>query len=170
MKTPNALDGKSGMSLITNKQESSLDLHDLEQFIDKKYSETRRRDRINYYNSNNLGASEEIQSSLNCSTKHGTFEHLPSSTSNIDIDTQFDKDICCGNCREKSNVFLAHGLIKYLTDQIEILREEIKAKNKIIDLLLILKLSLLNEQNFLRKALNKVDNKFVSHNYMIMIM
>ena len=37
LKTPNALDGKAGMSLITNKLESSLDLHDLEQFIDKKY-------------------------------------------------------------------------------------------------------------------------------------
>ena len=29
------------MSLITNKLESSLDLHDLEQFIDKKYQTTR---------------------------------------------------------------------------------------------------------------------------------
>ena len=71
---------------------------------------------------------------------------------------------------------MAHGLIKYLIDQIEILREEIKAKNKIIDLLLMLKLSLLDEQNFLIKmfklikALNKVDNKSVFHNYMIMIM
>ena len=70
---------------------------------------------------------------------------------------------------------MAHGLIKYLIDQIEILREEIKAKNKIIDLLLMLKLSLLDEQNFLIKmfklikALNKVDNKSVFHNYMIMI-
>ena len=36
LKTPNALDGKAGMSLITNKLQSSLDLHDLEQFIDKK--------------------------------------------------------------------------------------------------------------------------------------
>ena len=71
---------------------------------------------------------------------------------------------------------MAHGLIKYIIDQIEILREEIKAKNKIIDLLLMLKLSLLDEQNFLIKmfklikALNKVDNKSVFHNYMIMIM
>ena len=71
---------------------------------------------------------------------------------------------------------MAHGLIKYLIDQIEILREEIKAKNKIIDLLLMLKLSLLDEQNFLIKmfklikALNKVDSKSVFHNYMIMIM
>ena len=40
LKTPNALDGKAGMSLITNK--SSLDSHDLEQFIDKKYCETRQ--------------------------------------------------------------------------------------------------------------------------------
>ena len=47
MKTPNALDGKAGMSLITNKFELSLDLYDLEQFIDKKYYETRQRDRIN---------------------------------------------------------------------------------------------------------------------------
>ena len=35
------------MSLITNKFEPSLDLYDLEQFIDKKYYETRQRDRIN---------------------------------------------------------------------------------------------------------------------------
>ena len=40
LKTPKALDGKAGMSLITNK--SSLDSHDLEQFIDKKYCETRQ--------------------------------------------------------------------------------------------------------------------------------
>ena len=42
----------------------SLDLHDLEQFIDKKYCETRQRDRINCYNSNNLGASVEKYSHL----------------------------------------------------------------------------------------------------------
>ena len=47
LKTPNALDGNAGMSLITNKLESSLDLHDLEKFIDKKYCETRQRDGIN---------------------------------------------------------------------------------------------------------------------------
>ena len=29
LRTPNILDGKAGMSLITNKLESSLDLHDL---------------------------------------------------------------------------------------------------------------------------------------------
>ena len=136
------------MSLITNKLESSLDLHHLEQFIDKKYCETRQRDRINYYNSNNLGASEEIQSSLNRSTKYGTFERSPSSTCNMDIDTQFYKNLCCGNCREKSNEFLEHGLMKYVIDQIEFLREEIKAKNKIIDHLFTLKLSLRDEQNF----------------------
>ena len=120
MKTPNALDGKAGMSLITNKLESSLDLHDLEQFIDKKYCETRQRDETNCYDSNNLSASEEIQSSLNRSTKYRTFENSPFSTSYMDIDTQFDKDICCGNCREgrseKSNEFLEHGFIKYLID------------------------------------------------------
>ena len=64
----------------------------------------------------------------------------------MDIDTQFDKDICCGNCREgsrgKSNEVLKHGFIKYITDQIGFLREEIKAKNKIIDHLFTLKLSL----------------------------
>ena len=36
LKTPNALDGNAGMKLITNKLECSLDLHDLEKFIDKK--------------------------------------------------------------------------------------------------------------------------------------
>ena len=102
LKTPNILDGKANMSLITNKLESSLDLHDLEQFIDKKYCETRQRDRINCHNNNNLGATEEIQSSLSHSTKYGTFEHSSSSTSNMDIDTQLHKDICCRNCREKA--------------------------------------------------------------------
>ena len=48
------------MSLITNKLESSLDLHDLEQFIDKKYCETRQRYRINCYNSKNLGGSDHL--------------------------------------------------------------------------------------------------------------
>ena len=47
LKTPNALDGNAGMSLITNKLESSLDSHDLKKFIDKKYCETRQRDGIN---------------------------------------------------------------------------------------------------------------------------
>ena len=163
------------MSLITNKLESSFDLHHLEQFIDKKYCETRQRDRINYYNSNNLGASEEIQSSLNRSTKYGTFEHSPSSTCNMDIDTQFYKNLCCGNCREKSNreksnEFLEQGLMKYVIDQIEFLREEIKAKNKIIDHLFTLKLSLRDKQNFsyknvqINKSSNKVDNESVFHN------
>ena len=100
LKTPNVLDGKAGMSLITNKLESSLDLHDLEQFIDKKFCETRQRDETNCYDRNNLSASEEIQSSLNRSTKYGAFENSPFSFFYMDIDTQFDKNICCGNCRE----------------------------------------------------------------------
>ena len=93
----------------------------------------------------------------------------------MDIDTQFDKNLCCGNCREKSNTeksngFLEHGLLKYLIDQIEFLREEIKAKNKIIDHLFTLKLSLRDEQNFsyknvqINKSSNKVDNESVFHN------
>ena len=93
----------------------------------------------------------------------------------MDIDTQFDRDICCGNCweksnRRKSNEFLEHGFIKYLIDQIEFLREEIKAKNKIIDHLFTLKLSLRDEQNFsyknvqINKSSNKVDNESVFHN------
>ena len=52
------------MTIISNKLESSLDLHNFEQFIDKKYCETRQRDRINCYNSNNLGASVEKYSHL----------------------------------------------------------------------------------------------------------
>ena len=122
LKTPNALDGNAGMSLITNKLESSLDLHDLEKFIDKKYCETRQRDGINRCDRTNLSASEEVQSSLNRSTKYGTFENSPSSAFYMDIDNQFDKDICCGNCREgrrgKSNEVLEKGFIKYLIDQI----------------------------------------------------
>ena len=172
LKTPNALDGKTGMSLITNKLETSLDLHNLEQFIDKRYCETRQRYTINCYNSNNLGASEEIQLSLNRSTKYGTFEHSPSSTSSMDIDTQFDKNLCCRNCneksnREKSNEFLEHGLVKYLIDQKESLREEIKAKNKIIDHLFTLKLSLCDEQNFSYKnvQINKSSNEVVNESF-----
>ena len=152
MKAPNALDGKAGMSLITSKLESSLDLHDLEQFIDKKYCETRQRDETNCFGGNNLSAIEEVQSSLNRSTKYGTFENSPISSFYMDIDTQFDKDICCGNCREsrreKSNEFLEDGFIKYLIDQIEFLREEVKEKNKIIDHVFTLKLSLRDKQNF----------------------
>ena len=37
-----------------------LDLHDLEQFIDKKYCETRQRYRINCYNNKNLGGSDHL--------------------------------------------------------------------------------------------------------------
>ena len=115
MKTPNALDGNAGMSLITNKLESSLDLHDLEKFIDKKYCETRQRDETNRCDSNNLSASEGVQSSLNRTTKYGTFENSPSSAFYMDIDNQFDKDICCGNCREglrgKSIEVLEKGFI-----------------------------------------------------------
>ena len=74
----------------------------------------------------------------------------------MDIDTQFDKNLCCRNCkeksnREKSNEFLEHGLVKYLIDQIEFLREEINAKNKIIDNLFTLKSLLRDEQIFFIK-------------------
>ena len=74
----------------------------------------------------------------------------------MDIDTQFDKNLCCRNYkeesnREKSNEFLEHGLVKYLIDQIEFLREEINSKNKIIDHLFTLKLLLRDEQNFFYK-------------------
>ena len=92
----------------------------------------------------------------------------------MDIDDQFDKDICCGNCREgrrgKSNEVLKKGIIKYLIDQIEFLREEIRAKNKIINHLFTLKLSLRDEQSFsyknvqVNKSSNKVDNETVFHN------
>ena len=70
----------------------------------------------------------------------------------MDIDNQFEIDICCRNCREgrreKRNEFLEKDFIKFLTDQKEFLREEIKAKNKIIDHLFTLKLSLSDEQIF----------------------
>ena len=110
------------MSLVTNKLESSLDLHDLEQFIDKKYSESRQRDGINRDDSNNLSVSEKVQPSLNRSTKYGTFENLPFSAFYVDYDTQFAKDICSRNCKKvvgKRAMALEHGLIKYLVDQIE---------------------------------------------------
>ena len=148
-------------------------MRDLEQFIDKKYCETRQRDGINCYDSNNLSASEEVQSSLNHSTKYGTFENSPSSAFHMDIDTQFHKNICCGNCREgrrgKSDEVLEHGFLKYPIDQVEFLMEEIKAKNKIIDYLFTLKLLLCNEQKFpyknvqINKSSNKVDNETVFH-------
>ena len=68
------------------------------------------------------------------------------------MDKQSDKDICCGNYREglrgKSNEVLEKGFIKYRIDRIEFLREEIKAKNKIIGRLFTLKLSLRDEHIF----------------------
>ena len=137
---------------------------DLENFIGKKYCETRKRDMTNYCDSIDLSASEEVESSPNRSTKYGTFENSPSSAFYVDIDTQFDKDICCENCREsrrgKSYEILEHGFIKYLIDQIEFLREEIKAKNK-QDNLFTLKLSLRDEQNFSYKniQINKSSNE-----------
>ena len=76
MKTPKVLDGNAGMSLFTNKLESSLDLHDLEKFIDEKYCETRQRDGNHRCDISNLSACKEVQSSLNRSTKYGTFENL----------------------------------------------------------------------------------------------
>ena len=65
---------------------------------------------------------------------------------------------------------MEHGFIKYLIDQIEFLREEIKEKNKTIDHLFTLKLSLRDKQNFsyenvqINKSSNKVDNETVFHN------
>ena len=172
LKTPNASDGNASMSLITNKLESSLDLHDLEKFIDKKYRETRQRDGINRCDSSSVSASEEVQSSLNRSTKYGTFENSPSSA--FYMDKQSDKDICCGNYREglrgKSNEVLEKGFIKYRIDRIEFLREEIKAKNKIIGRLFTLKLSLRDEHIFsyknvqINKSSNNVDNETVFYN------
>ena len=44
LKTPNVSDGNTGMSLVTNKLECPFDMHDLEQFIEKKYCETRQSD------------------------------------------------------------------------------------------------------------------------------
>ena len=156
------------MSLITRKLKASLDLHD------KKYCETRQRYGINCYESTNLSISEEIQSSLNRSTKYGTFKNSPSLAFYMDINTHFDKDICCGNCREgrreKNNEFLEQGFIKYLIDQIEFLREEIETKTKIIDHWFTLKLSLRDKQNFsyksvqINKSSNEVDNQTVFHN------
>ena len=70
----------------------------------------------------------------------------------------------------KSNEVLKKGIIKYLIDQIEFLREEIRAKNKIINHLFTLKLSLRDEQIFsyknvqVNKSSNKVDNETVFHN------
>ena len=53
----------------------------------------------------------------------------------MDIDTQFDKYICCAKCRKrhrrKRNGVLGHGFMKYLIDQAEFLREETKPKKKI---------------------------------------
>ena len=65
---------------------------------------------------------------------------------------------------------MENGFIKYLIDQIEFLREEIKAKNKIINNLFTLKSSLRDKQNFsyknvqISKSSNKVGNETVLHN------
>ena len=78
LKTPNISDGNAGVSLITNKLESSLNLHDLEKFIGKKYFETRQQDGTNRYDSNNVSASEKVQSYLDHNTKYRTFGNSPS--------------------------------------------------------------------------------------------
>ena len=77
LKTPNALDGQSGMSLITKRFGSSLVLHDFEQLIDKKYCETRQSHETNCPGGNNLSTSEEVQSSLNHSTNMELLKILP---------------------------------------------------------------------------------------------
>ena len=66
---------------------------------------------------------------------------------------------------------MEHGFIKYLIDQIEFLRKEIIEKNKIIDHLFTLKLSLRDEQNFsyknvqINKSSNEVDSETFFHKY-----
>ena len=59
------------------------------------------------------GTIKEVQSSLDRSTKFGTFLCSPSSAFYMDIDIQVDKDICCENCREglrgTSSGALEHG-------------------------------------------------------------
>ena len=133
--------------------ESSLDLRDLEQFTDKKRWKTRQRDGINRYDSNNLSASEEVQSSLGRSMKYGTFGNSSFSVFGIDIDIQFDKDICCGNCREgrreKKNGVLERDYRKYLIDQIEILRKDIKAKKKSLIICLLQNYCCVTSKTFL---------------------
>ena len=70
----------------------------------------------------------------------------------------------------KSNDVFEKGFIKYLIDQIEFLREQTKAKNKIIDHLFTLKSSLRAEQIFsyknvqINKSSNQIDNETVFHN------
>ena len=117
------------MSLTTNKLESSLNLHVLE-----KYCEARLRDEINLYGSRRLSASDEVKSFLDRSTKYVTL--VKNSPSAIGVDIPCDTDSYCGICRvgrrRKNEGVLEHGFIKYLIDQTEFLREEIKVKNKII--------------------------------------
>lgn len=93
----------------------------------------------------------------------------------MDSDTTFDKFFCCGYCREghrgKNNGVLERGVIKYLINQSEFLREEFKAKHKINDHLLTLKLLLRDNQNFyyknvqINKSYNKVDSKTIFRKY-----
>ena len=93
----------------------------------------------------------------------------------MDIDTKFDKDICCENCKDgrrgKSNGVLENGFIEYLIDQTESLRYWIKAKCKIVDHLFTLELSLYDEKNVsyknvqVNKSSNKDDSETVCGNY-----
>ena len=70
----------------------------------------------------------------------------------------------------ESNEVLEKGFVKYRIDRIEFLREEIKAKNKIIGRLFTLKLSLRDEHIFsyknvqINKSSNNVDNETVFYN------
>ena len=130
-------------------------MHDLEQFLDKKYCETRQRDGINRYDSKDLSASDEVLSSLDRSTKYETFENSPSSVFYIDIDAKFDNIIYCENCRQGFGRWFYK--ISNRSNRIKAKKEEVKAKTEIIDHLFTLQLSLRDEQNF-----SSLDNEAFS--------
>ena len=100
----------------------------------EKYCQTRLRDEINRYGSRNLSASDEVKSFLDRSTNYVTL--VKNSPSAIGVDIPCDTDRYCGICRvgrrRKNEGVLEHCFMKYLIDQTEFLREEIKVKNKII--------------------------------------
>ena len=124
---------------------------------------------------NALFSNEEDDTSRFSSSAPLTNVTSSSSAFYMDSVTTFDKVFCCGYCREghrgKNNGVLERGVIKYLLDQSEFLREEFKAKHQINDHMLTLKLSLRDNQHFyyknvqINKNYKKVDSKTIFRKY-----
>ena len=79
---------------------------DLEQFLDKKWCATRQQDETNYYESKNLSASDEVQSSLDCRTKYGTLESLSLLMKEIKVNNKITDHLFTLKLSLRSKIFL----------------------------------------------------------------